>query len=83
MYKIIEELEITHVMNCAFDFAPKEIGKPLKEYKLPEGIKVKHLHLKDKDDEIINFEETYHFIEDAFSDNSVRKRKVFVHCVAG
>ncbi|KAA6397747.1 MAG: hypothetical protein EZS28_006725 [Streblomastix strix] len=99
MVNIIRELQITHVLNCADDFAPGSDGKSLMEYKVPEGVIVHHMDMEDGDEQQINFSESYQFIDDALngcqkqspqqssssssSSFIVHRPRIFVHCFAG
>ncbi|KAA6387178.1 MAG: hypothetical protein EZS28_017296 [Streblomastix strix] len=96
MLNIIKQLQITHILVCAYEFTPDSDGKALMEYKIPEGIIIHYLDMEDDDDQLIDFEGSFEFIDNALfgQDHSkqssssqeiifLHHQKTLVHCIQG
>ncbi|KAA6393327.1 MAG: hypothetical protein EZS28_011148 [Streblomastix strix] len=94
MIDILQELGITHILNCALEFNQGSDGKPFVDYKVPDGVIIHHLNMIDEPGQPMNFEDSFKFIDDALNGTKTtqlhsscsalnHQSKIFVHCYMG
>ncbi|KAA6352941.1 MAG: hypothetical protein EZS28_051532, partial [Streblomastix strix] len=74
MLPILQELRITHILNCAKEFTTGVYGDDPEPYNVPEGVIVKQFDIFDESEQIINFAESFQFIDSALKRREKEKQ---------